>query len=161
MKLIDCKRIVVPVIVLVSCSLAGCYTILKHPKTGELAEESDFTRCSDCHQTPPYPPFPPDPRYPPPWWYGPVVVDSQRPIHQRELERPGDWDPIKKPPGIKPPPGVRPIEPPPTPPTGGDGGSAAKDVKDSNGSDDSRPVHQREPEKGNNDSQQSGSKDKR
>jgi hypothetical protein len=168
MKLIDRRRIVVPIIILLSCSLAGCYTLLKHPRTGELAEESDFTRCSDCHASFLYPPpfVPPyGPWDLPPWWWGPIVVvrgeDGNRPIIIREPVKRDDPPGINPPIGVKPPAGKQPIEPPTAPPTGGDGGTITKDVKSNGQSDGSRPIHEREPEKGNDNSQQSGSKDKK
>jgi hypothetical protein len=167
-KLIDRRRIVVLIIILISCSLAGCYTLLKHPKTGELAEESDFTRCSDCHASFLYPPpfMPPyDPWDPPPWWWGPVVVvggeGGSRPIILREPVKGDDQPGITPPIGVSPPHVKQPVEPPAAPPTGGEGETIKKDVKSSDQSDGSRPIHEREPQKGSNDSQQSGSKDKK
>jgi hypothetical protein len=166
MKLIIGRRIVVLIVVLLSFSLVGCYTLLKHPQTGELAEESDFTRCSACH--PEYPYIPPE-TGPLPWWWGPVVIvkEKDRPIVKRDPERSDDWKRIEPglgivlPPGQKPPVGKPPDEPPATPPAQSDGGTVTKDVKGGNQSDTSRPIHEREPEKGSGDSKQSDSKDKK
>lgn len=166
MKFIDHGRIVLCIVILASCCLAGCYTVLKHPTTGELAEESDFTRCSDCHDAAVYmPPDPFDPWYPPPWWWGPVViVDGDRPIIQRQIGGSRDWpfNKTKDPIGIVGPGGANPLPPPPVPADGGEGGTAVKkDAAGGDQSDGSRPVHTRDPEKGSGDSQQSGSKDKK
>jgi len=166
MKLIVRGRIGLFIVLLASCCLAGCYTVLRHPTTGELAEESDFTRCSDCHDAGVYwPPDPIDPWYPPPWWWGPVViVDGDRPIIQRQVGERGDWPVIKTktPIGIAGPGGAALPQPPPVSTDGGEGGTTVK--KEPAGSDQpdgSRPVHTREPEKGSGDAQQSGSKEKK
>jgi hypothetical protein len=36
-------------IVMLICSLAGCYTLLKHPDVLQAPEDGDFARCIDCH----------------------------------------------------------------------------------------------------------------
>jgi hypothetical protein len=81
---IDKKSILAPILVVILAgSLAGCYTLLKHPNVAEAPDESDFGSCTDCHDSyflstrfePPYT----DAwwmYYELPWWYQhPISLD--------------------------------------------------------------------------------------
>jgi len=76
------RTLIVPVFAaILVLSLAGCYTLIKHPNVAESPAEADFGRCTDCHDRyfhpGPYDPDYPDPwwmYYELPWWYNEVVV---------------------------------------------------------------------------------------
>jgi len=38
-------------LVVLAGSLAGCYTLLKHPDAAEAPEYDDFSRCAECHES--------------------------------------------------------------------------------------------------------------
>ncbi|MDD4856541.1 MAG: hypothetical protein PHD74_00390 [Candidatus Krumholzibacteria bacterium] len=49
---INKNSLLAPILVVVLAgSLAGCYTLLKHPNVAEAPDESDFGRCTDCHDS--------------------------------------------------------------------------------------------------------------
>lgn len=131
MWLINRRHASALVTVVLCCSLVGCYTLLKHPRTGETAEDMDFASCTDCHDSYPYPgPFEPYEPFVdlPPWWYPPVVIvndgGKQRTIVDREkVERSDDEGLIGRRP-IVPPLGVTPGTGVSTPPVGGTGQTA-------------------------------------
>jgi hypothetical protein len=72
------QRLFAPILVIIlAASLAGCYTLLKHPTIAEAPEEeAGFRRCMDCHDGYAYGDRY-DQWYPPPWWLDPasVVID--------------------------------------------------------------------------------------
>ncbi len=117
-----------------ACSLASCYTLLKHPKTGEPAEDMDFASCTDCHESYPYP-GPYDEIAPwdlPPWWYPPVVVVRDGPtrrtvIDREQVERLDSQGLIGRR-RIEPPPGVNPGPGAIMPPVGAGGQAATPDA---------------------------------
>ena len=123
MWLTNRRRLAALVIALLACSLAGCYTLLKHPKTGDVAEDMDFASCTDCHESYPYPgPYQPVMGGPiqSPWWYPPVVVDEKHRtiIDRQKVEKSDDNGltgrrPFGPPPGTTPGPGIS------APPVGG------------------------------------------
>jgi hypothetical protein len=114
MRLINRRPVSAVMIVLLTCCLAGCYTLLKHPTTVELTDDMDFASCTDCHDSYPYP-GPYDevaPWSPPPWWYPPVVIvnegGKQRTIVDRAKVERTDEDSLIGRRKITPPPGVTP-----------------------------------------------------
>lgn len=76
--------VIAPILFLMlACSLAGCYTLLKHPDVAEAPEETDFGRCTECHSsyshTTPHHPGYAEPwwdYYELPWWYQSAIVIS-------------------------------------------------------------------------------------
>jgi hypothetical protein len=93
--------------------LGGCYTLLKHPDVSEGPQESDFSRCTDCHSSyfhrSLYDPGYADAwwdYYRLPWWYQSAFAAADsgtgqmhyRSILERELA-PGDGGGI----GVNPP----------------------------------------------------------
>lgn len=179
MWLTNRRRLAALIIALLSCSLAGCYTLLKHPKTGDVADDMDFASCTDCHESYFYPgPYDPiGPWQPPPWWYPPVVIvnegGKQRTIIDRDRVEKSDDNgligrrPIEPPPGITPGPGTSP------PPVGGveqpgsqpsTGGQPAVIKREAQGNDSgARPIEDKKVEKrSNQDSKRSdGTKEKK
>lgn len=90
------SRLAPILVVILAASLAGCYTLLKHPTAAEAPDETDFSRCSDCHDSSyhagPYePPYHQEPwwiYYEFPWWYDEVLVsgrDSLSPPDRRGI----------------------------------------------------------------------------
>lgn len=70
-------------LVCIAVSLAGCYTVLKHPPADDGSEQTDFSRCSQCHESyyhfSPYEPLYSDvwwDYYALPWWYDEIIVTS-------------------------------------------------------------------------------------
>jgi len=60
--------VIAPILFLMlACSLAGCYTLLKHPNVSEGPEETDFGRCTDCHSSYSHA-TPHNLGYAEPWW---------------------------------------------------------------------------------------------
>ena len=101
-------------IVCAAVSLAGCYTLLKHPTTDDGYAHDDFSRCADCHDGyhhfNQYEPLYPDlwwDYYALPWWYDEVMVYEdegempvRRAIHDMNLKlRDGELE--RSPMGIK------------------------------------------------------------
>ena len=79
------NRIVTAVIVILSISISGCYTIIRHPGVSEEPETGDFSSCQQCHEyyhhPGPYDAYYANPwwdYYTVPWWYsGAVVVEEE------------------------------------------------------------------------------------
>jgi hypothetical protein len=91
-------------IVCIAASLAGCYTLLKHPTTDDGYEHGDFSRCAQCHDgyyhISPLEPYYEDAwwdYYILPWWYDEIIVvsdDEEAPIRRaihgmRDIQRDG------------------------------------------------------------------------
>jgi len=129
------RRLSITIIVIVSISLSGCYTLLKHPPTTEPAEREDFNKCFQCHggyfHPGPFDPFYSNPwwdYYILPWWYDNIIivtdegeVPGRRLIHERSLQHRDT--------GI----GINPIVPkrisPPVPETGDETTKEGDDIK--------------------------------
>jgi hypothetical protein len=99
------KTLLAPILVVILAgSLAGCYTLLKHPTVAEAPAEADFNRCADCHDSSynagPYDPSYPDPwwmYYELPWWYGHVVFSGGDSLAAPERRGIIIRDPVKRP----------------------------------------------------------------
>ncbi|UCF06199.1 MAG: hypothetical protein JSV33_04000 [bacterium] len=72
------------VIVIVTVSVSGCYTILRHPDVTDEPDTQDFSRCSACHEyyhhPGPYDAVYGDPwldYYMIPWWYDDVEMVTE------------------------------------------------------------------------------------
>jgi hypothetical protein len=86
-------------LVCIAAALAGCYTVLKHPPADDGSEQTDFSRCSQCHESyyhfSPYEPLYSDvwwDYYALPWWYDEMIVISgdeevpiRRGIHEMKI----------------------------------------------------------------------------
>jgi hypothetical protein len=77
------NRISIPIILIVSISIGGCYTLLKHPSASDSPDTNDFSRCADCHgdfsHAGYYNPYYGEPWwdfYATPWWYDDVLIDT-------------------------------------------------------------------------------------
>jgi hypothetical protein len=172
MWLINRRRLAALIIALLTCGLAGCYTLLKHPKTGDVAEDMDFASCTDCHESYFYP-GPYDPRLrivEPPWWYPPVVVvdegGKRRTIVDRDRVERVEGDRLIGGRGIETPAGITPGPGTTMPPAGGAvqapstpaaGGEHAIIKRQSRGAETgTRPIEDKKIEKrSNQDSKQS------
>lgn len=97
------SRIAPILIVILAGSLAGCYTLMKHPTVSEAPDEGDFSRCSDCHDASynvcPYRPYYPQTwmlYYEIPWWYDQIIIsgdDRSAPVERRGII---DKEPVKR-----------------------------------------------------------------
>jgi hypothetical protein len=105
-----------PILMLVSLSLSGCYTLLKHPPATDSPETNDFSRCIDCHgglfHAGRY-----DPSYggawwdfyTVPWWYDEVFIETDEgsvPASRAMFDRTfiyRDGQPAASPPTMRPP----------------------------------------------------------
>ena len=103
MRHVGTLRIAPILIVILAGSLAGCYTLMKHPTVSEAPREGDFSRCSDCHDASynvgPYRPYYPDTwmlYYELPWWYDQILVsgdDESAPVERRGII---NHEPVKR-----------------------------------------------------------------
>lgn len=95
MRHVGTLRIAPILVVILAGSLAGCYTLMKHPTVSEAPDEGDFSGCSDCHDASynvgPYRPYYPHTwmlYYELPWWYDQILVsegDPSAPVERRGI----------------------------------------------------------------------------
>jgi|GEM_PF-2648366 len=77
---------------LLSISISGCYTLLKHPGISDDIQTADFNNCSDCHEGHPYI-GPYDPVYTGtwrdyyvvPWWHRGVFTTDVDQLYEESL----------------------------------------------------------------------------
>jgi hypothetical protein len=105
-------------VIILAGSLAGCYTLLKHPTAAEAPDETDFSRCADCHDASyyagPYEPYYPDAwwiYYEFPWWYDQILVSGRDTLAAPDRRGIIERDPVKRPIGgggigVSAPPGT-------------------------------------------------------
>ena len=99
MKILHNNTSLLLVAVLLSITISGCYTLLKHPETSEDIQTADFNDCSKCHTGHPYV-GPYDPvytglwrdYYSVPWWHHGVFATDEEDfqenpiVHEREID---------------------------------------------------------------------------